>query len=105
MYAVHQVRRSSTGTGEMEEVMIFNTPVGWRNQYTRILKYEGRDVTYYFVDNEYYFNRDGLYGYIDDGERFVYFSNAIIEFMYRVEESYDILHCHDWQTGAGRIPA
>lgn len=86
--------------GDMEEVMIFNTPVGWRNQYTRILKYEGRDVTYYFVDNEYYFNRDGLYGYIDDGERFVYFSNAIIEFMYRVEESYDILHCHDWQTGA-----
>ena len=58
--------------GDMEEVMIFNTPVGWRNQYTRILKYEGRDVTYYFVDNEYYFNRDGLYGYIDDGERCVY---------------------------------
>ncbi len=85
---------------EMEEVMIYNTPVGWRNQYTRILKYTDRKVTYYFVDNEYYFNRDGLYGYIDDGERFVYFSNAIIEFMYRTDENYDVLHCHDWQTGA-----
>lgn len=84
----------------MEEVTVFSTPVGWRNQYTRILKLSDRGVTYYFVDNEYYFNRDGLYGYIDDGERFIYFSNAIVEFMYRTDEKFDVLHCHDWQTGA-----
>lgn len=85
---------------KMEEVTVFSTPVGWRNQYTRILKLTDRGVVYYFVDNEYYFNRDGLYGYIDDGERFIYFSNAIIEFMYRTDEAFDVLHCHDWQTGA-----
>lgn len=84
----------------MEEVTVFSTPVGWRNQYTRILKLSDRGVVYYFVDNEYYFNRDGLYGYVDDGERFIYFSNAIIEFMYRTRELFDVLHCHDWQTGA-----
>lgn len=85
---------------DMEEVFVFSTPVGWRNQYTRILKRRDRGVDYYFVDNEYYFNRDGLYGYVDDGERFIFFSNAIIEFMYRTEEHFDVLHCHDWQTGA-----
>ncbi len=85
---------------KMEEVTVFSTPVGWRNQYTRILKYHDRGIDYYFVDNEYYFNRDGLYGYVDDGERFIYFSNAIIEFMYRTDEKFDVLHCHDWQTGA-----
>lgn len=85
---------------DMEEIIIFNTPVGWRNQYTRILKLNDRGVDYFFVDNEYYFNRDGLYGYVDDGERFIFFSNAIIEFMYRTKEHFDVLHCHDWQTGA-----
>src|SRR5699024_8069798 len=56
---------------DMEEIIIFNTPVGWRSQYTRILKLNDRGVDYFFVDNEYYFNRDGLYGYVDDGERFI----------------------------------
>src|SRR5699024_616244 len=85
---------------DMEELINFNTPVGWRNQYTRSLKLNDRSVDYLFVDNEYYFNRAGLYGYVDDGERFIFFSNAIIEFMYRTKEHFDVLHCHDWQTGA-----
>lgn len=47
--------------------------VGWRQQYCGIEHMAEDDVNYYFIDNEYYFNRDSLYGHYDDGERFAFF--------------------------------
>lgn len=81
----------------------FNVPVAWRNQYCGLfsLKYEG--VTFYFIDNEYYFKRDNLYGYFDDGERFAFFSRAILEAMRYLDYYPSILHCHDWQTALSVI--
>ena len=35
-------------------------------------------VTYYLLDNEYYFQRNGLYGFYDDAERFIFFSRAVL---------------------------
>ncbi|WP_164993316.1 glycogen synthase [Macrococcus sp. DPC7161] len=84
----------------LKEEMIFQTQVGWRFQYTRILSLIHQGVTYYFVDNLQYFGRGGMYGYGDDGERFVFFSNAVIEFIYRGDFKPDVLHGHDWQAGA-----
>nr|WP_165983463.1 glycogen synthase [Macrococcus goetzii] len=84
----------------LEEEMVYQTPVGWRFQYTRILSLELEGIKYYFVDNLQYFGRDGMYGYEDDCERFVFFSNAVIEFIYRSDYKPDILHGHDWQAGA-----
>ncbi len=56
-------------------------------------------IDYYFIDSERYFNRDGLYGYGDDGERFAFFNFAVLEAL-RVLNFYpDVLHCNDWQTG------
>ena len=46
--------------------------VGWRNQYCGIFKADVDGITYYFIDNEQYFNRDGNYGYFDDGDRFAF---------------------------------
>ena len=46
---------------------------------------QGRSATvlsYYFIDNEYYFKRSGLYGFYDDGERFAFFSRAILEMLF-----------------------
>ena len=76
----------------------FNVPVAWRNQYCGVfsLKYEG--VTFYFIDNEYYFKRDNLYGYYDDGERFAFFSRAVLEMMQYLDYYPELIHCHDWQT-------
>ncbi len=85
---------------QLQEVMIYDTEVGWRRQYTGIYEMDYEGVHYYFVDNEYYFNRESLYGYIDDGERFIYFSNAVIEFIYRGDFKPDVLHGHDWQAAA-----
>lgn len=75
-----------------------NVPVAWRNQYMGLFQLKQNGVTYYFVDNEYYFKRAGLYGYYDDGERFSYFSRAVFEAM-EISGFYpQIVHCNDWQT-------
>lgn len=75
------------------------TKLSWRNQYCGIFKYEENNIKYYFLDNEYYFKRDNLYGYFDDAERFAFFSKAAIDVMLYLNEIPDIIHIHDWQTG------
>ena len=65
---------------EMRKDMTFITSitvdVAWRKQYCGIFSAVHQGVTYYFIDNEYYFKRDGIYGFYDDCERFVFFSRA-----------------------------
>ncbi|WP_428911234.1 glycogen synthase GlgA [Niallia sp. Krafla_26] len=84
---------------EMEKVAEFTVEVGWRNQYCGIEEYRYGDVIYYFVDNERYFQRENLYGYDDDGERFAFFSQAVLESIRHLSFFPDIIHCHDWHTG------
>ena len=77
--------------------------LGWRRQYAGILKLVGRNdgVQVYFIDNEYYFGgRTGaIYGDLDDGERFAFFSRACLDAMDAVNYIPDIIQCNDWQTG------
>lgn len=82
----------------MEKVCEFSVSVGWREQYCGIESLELDGVTFYFVDNEYYFKREGLYGYWDDGERFSYFTKAVLDGLGHLDYYPDILHCHDWHT-------
>lgn len=92
---------------EMRRKMSFlgNTyvPLAWRNQYCGIFTYQMDGVTFYFIDNEYYFKRPGCYGYYDDGERFAFFSRAVMELLPFIGFYPDILHCHDWQTALAAI--
>jgi starch synthase len=78
-------------------------PLAWRNQYCGIFTYEADGVTFYFVDNEYYFKRPGCYGYYDDGERFAFFSRSVLEVMDFVKFYPEVLHCHDWQAALAAI--
>lgn len=57
------------------------------------------DVCYFFVQHQGYFERDTLYGYTDDGERFAYFQKAVIEMLNQLNYWPNIIHCHDWHTG------
>ncbi|CAH1190923.1 MULTISPECIES: glycogen synthase GlgA [unclassified Paenibacillus] len=86
----------------METVAVTEVPVGWRRQYcgVEMLVHEG--IPIYFVDNEYYFARDGVYGYMDDGERFSFFNRAVLEVLPKIDFKPDVLHTHDWH--AGMIP-
>ncbi|MBM7570731.1 glycogen synthase GlgA [Aquibacillus albus] len=73
--------------------------LGWRNQYAGIEYMEYNGITYYFIDNEYYFKRSNLYGYGDEAERFVFFNRAVLEMVRKLGWIPDVLHCHDWQAG------
>ena len=73
-------------------------PLAWRMQYCGLFRLEENGVVYYFVDNEYYFKRNSLYGYGDDGERFAFFSRAVLELLPMLDFTVDVLHCHDWHT-------
>lgn len=84
---------------QMKLVKEFGTYVGWRNQYSGLQELVVDGLHYYFIDNEFYFKRSGLYGYGDDAERFIYFSRAICEALAHMDWQPDLIHCHDWQTG------
>jgi starch synthase len=73
--------------------------IGWHRQYCGILSAEYDGITYYLIDNEYYFYRDSLYGHYDDGERFSFFSKAVLECIPFLDFIPDVIHCHDWHTG------
>lgn len=74
-------------------------PVGWRKQYAGLYELNYQGITWYFIDNEYYFKREGLYGYYDEAERFAYFCRAVLEALPSLEFVPEVIHCHDWQTG------
>lgn len=72
--------------------------VAWRKQYCGIFSVVENGVTYYLLDNEYYFGRDGIYGFYDDCERFVFFSRAILEMLRVIDFKPDVINSNDWQT-------
>ena len=88
---------------KMTYLTSFSVPLGWRRQYCGIFSAEHMGVTYYFVDNEYYFKRDGLYGHYDDGERFSFFARAIVEAIGHIDFVPDVLHLNDWQTALASV--
>ena len=84
---------------QMTTEAVFTVELAWRRQYCGILSLKKDGVTYYFVDNEYYFDRaGGLYGHYDDGERFAFFSRAVLEILPYIDFKPDIIHCNDWQS-------
>lgn len=76
----------------------FNVTLSWRQAYCGVFQLERDGITYWFVDNEYYFKRLQIYGHYDDCERFAYFSRAVLEVPGQLDFAPDIIHCNDWQT-------
>ena len=72
--------------------------LAWRHSYCGLFALERQGVTWYFLDNEQYFRRPGLYGYPDDGERFGFFSRAVVKMLDHLKFWPDVIHCNDWQT-------
>lgn len=88
---------------EMKEklrfVKWFNVSVGWRERYCGVWECLYNGVTYYVLDNEQYFARDGIYGFYDDAERFAFFDRAVLDTLREIDWQPDLIHCNDWQTG------
>jgi len=91
-------RVSDKWKDQMEFICHIEVPLGWRRVYCGLFRLERDGVSWYFVDNEYYFKRDALYGHYDDGERFGFFSRAIIALLPALEFMPEVIHCNDWQT-------
>ena len=72
--------------------------LAWRHSYCGLFSLEREGVTWYFLDNEQYFRRPELYGYMDDGERFGFFSRAVVRMLGHFKFWPDVIHCNDWQT-------
>jgi starch synthase len=92
------------GVGEayknaMETVYEGSMDLSWRNQYLGVKKLVQDGIPVYFIDNEYYFKRDKLYGYDDDAERFAYFSKAALAMLHYIDFKPDVIHTNDWHTG------
>jgi len=89
---------------KMEQVLHFDVQLGWRRQYCGVLTLKHEGVTYYFLDNKYYFGRPYIYGLGgDEYERFSFFCRAVLNALPLIEFQPDIIHANDWQSGM--IPA
>ena len=86
----------------VEKVADLRVQLSWRQQYAGIMKLANRNdgVTVYFIDNDYYFgSRTGaIYGDLDDGERFAFFSKACLDTLATVDFIPEVIQCNDWQT-------
>ncbi len=86
----------------VEQVAQFYVAMGWRQQYAGVMKLLGREdgVQVYFIDSLYYFGaREGaIYGDIDDGERFAFFSKACLDALLTLDFIPDVIQSNDWQT-------
>lgn len=85
---------------QMKYCTHFYMDLAWRSQYVGVLMMELDGVTFYFIDNEFYFLGDKPYGSIyEDIEKFAFFSKAALSSLPMIGFRPDIIHCHDWQTG------
>lgn len=85
---------------KMQYVTHFYLELAWRSQYVGVLQMEYNGITFYFIDNEYYFAGWAPYGNIhEDIEKFAFFSRAVLSALPLIDFRPDIIHCHDWQTG------
>ena len=88
---------------KMKQETVFYVRLSWRELYCGVYSLQHNGVTYYFIDNEYYFSRSTLYGQYDDGERYAYFCMAALEMLSRLDYYPDVLHAHDWQSALAVI--
>lgn len=77
-----------------------SVPIGAYHEKVRILQGTiGENIPVYFIDAPRFFDRENIYGYTDDGDRFILFCRAALEATRALGWSPDVIHCNDWQTG------
>ena len=77
----------------------YTVNINYEETQVNLFYYIYNDVTYYFIEHQGYFEREAMYGYEDDGERFAFFQKAVLEMLNQIDYFPEIMHCHDWHTG------
>ena len=88
---------------KMEHVYDGELTVSWRTKFLGIDKLVLDGVTFYFIDNQEYFYREGFYGYGDDAERFSFFSRAVLEIPQHEDFWPDVIHANDWHAALTNV--
>jgi len=87
---------------DLEFIKDFSVNLNWREKHVGLFRLNHEGITYYFIDNEFYFNRNEIYthyGHEDKGEKYAYFNYAVLESIKYMDFKPEILHCNDWHTG------
>lgn len=84
---------------KIERLFSYEVDMSWRKQEATVFKARYDGVTFYFIGNDYYFMRGSLYGFMDDGERFAFFTMAVEPLFGKLSFHPDVVHIHDWQPG------
>ena len=71
---------------------------GYINEEANVYSYFNEGIEYLFIENDTFFNRDGVYGYGDDSARFAFFNVAVLEMMIKLDYYPDVCHEHDYHT-------
>lgn len=83
---------------KVEDKGSIHVQMSWRNQGAEVFETTIDNVRFLLVEHNYYFERNNLYGYDDDGERFAFFALAAMETLKLIGFKADVAHLHDWQS-------
>ncbi len=92
-----QVNEAELGLSEILELL--SVPAGSGHEPASVFESAAGNVPAYLIGNDRYFGREEVYGYDDDGERFVFFCRAVLEMLKKLGWQPDVIHCNDWHTG------
>ena len=95
----HRVIRENPSV-HTQFLLSFPVDLAWRRQAVGLFLWKGSTdaCRIYFLDNRQYFDRNTLYGEIDDGERYAFFSKSVLEALVKMAYQPDVIQCHDWHT-------
>jgi len=98
--AMPRYGRINPDTFQLQEVVPpFDVPIRHTTEPASILQATiGPDIPVYMVENAKYFDREGIYMYPDDADRFIFYCRAALEALKHLEWQPDVIHCHDWHT-------
>ena len=64
-----------------------------------LYSYNDKQTMFYFIESFDFFERNNIYGYEDDGDRFAFFTKASLAFLDVLPKKPDVIHVHDWHLG------
>ncbi len=79
-------------------------PIGPGEEHALLLETDVAGVPVYLIWNDQYFsNRERVYGFNDDPQRFTFFSKGVLATLKMLDWNPDVIHANDWHTAA--VPA
>jgi starch synthase len=83
----------------LEQKVANQVSYGGKNYKVNLYSITNTNTVYYFIESYDFFDREKIYGYDDDGDRFAFFTLAAISFFDAIDEFPDVIHFHDWHLG------